>query len=71
MKIIKIKDNKITLDLTEKETQILIEYAVNQILKEYIEKEKNKCTNCDNGIIFEGKGKAGDEKACPKCNPEK
>lgn len=45
MKVIKIKGDKITLELTKEEEQTLIEYAVNSIIKEAIIKETIKNEN--------------------------
>lgn len=44
MKVLEIVDNDdgsatLTLDMTEEEKSILIEYAIIKLLKEYIEKE--------------------------------
>ena len=39
MKIIEINGNTITAEFTEEEVQVLLQYAVNQIIKERVEKE--------------------------------
>ena len=42
MKVIEIEGNLVTFDLSEGEVQVLLRFAINKILAEYLEKEEKR-----------------------------
>jgi len=72
-KIIENKDGSATLDVnfTEEEINILVEYAVVDILKKYIKRlekdNKRKCFNCDNIIDNETLKDYPNTEVCLEC----
>ena len=73
MKVIKIDEDHCTMhcEFSQEEINILLEYAVNDILKKQIERleldKKRYCFDCDDEIDHETIDKFPDSELCSEC----